>query len=107
MPRAQPQITEAQEPLCQIWVDENHPRWGKREIAVGPKMHRKYLGPLMEEISKAIIDGRDKTWRNPRLVLCPETAAPADSPFTREDRQNELVGGYREPAPATPSLILN
>lgn len=107
MPRGQPQLTEAQEPLYQMWVDESHPRWGKRELPVGPKMQRRMFGPLLEAINRAIIDGSEKQWKNPRLLLCPGTISPPDSPFTREDRQNDRVGGYRSETLASTSLSLN
>ena len=113
MPSAQPHQIEAQEPLYQIVVDENHPIHGRRELRVGPKMNKRYLAPIMEMIGKRIATGVEKAsrqpWSNPRLVLCPETIQDPGSPFTREDRQNELVGGYRDAGTtaASSSLILN
>lgn len=80
--------------LYQLWVDEDHPKWGKRAMPIGPKMSKPMFGPLMQAINTAIIDGTEKQWRNPRLEPV-VTERIIDSPFTREDRQNELVGGYR------------
>lgn len=111
MPRAQPQLSEGHPPLYQIWVTEKHPVHGRRDMPVGPRMCKEYLGPIMEMIGRRIASGVEKAsrqpWSNPRLVLCETTLHPDDSPFTREDRQNDRVGGYRAPASATPSLILN
>lgn len=83
------------EPLSQIWVDENHPKWGRREIPIGPKMHAKFLGPLMEQINRCIIRGEEKQWSNPRLVVVESTRPVPVDPFTREDRSNPLVAGHR------------
>ena len=86
-------------------MDETHPKLGKRELRVGPRMQKKYLEMLMEQINKAIIDGQEKQWRNPRLVLCEDTLHPADSPFTREDRH--IIGGYRDAPSRNDSFLMN
>jgi hypothetical protein len=80
--------------LYQIWVDDNHPKLGKREIPIGPRMLKKFLEPLMEQINRFIIDGKEKQWRNPRLVKVFKLSH--GSPFTREDRANDRVGAHRE-----------
>jgi len=88
---------EGHEPLYQLWVTETHPVFGRRDIAVGPRMCRRFLEPLMEAIGKSIADGSErkspKPWSNPRLEIV--TVLKHESPFTREDRANELVGGHR------------
>ncbi len=91
--------------LHQIWVDEDHPIHGKRPIPVGPRMMRKFLGPLLEQIGRFIVEGKEKTWRNPRIE--PVIVLKHGSPFTREDRQNDLVRGHREETAAESSLILH
>jgi hypothetical protein len=92
-----PPTPEGHEPLYQIFVTEKHPVHGRREIAIGPRMMRRFLEPLMEMIGCRIADGTEgksaQPWSNPRLELV--TDLKHDSPFTREDRANELVGGHR------------
>lgn len=92
--------------LWQIHVTEDHPRWGRRTIAVGPRATKDFCGVLMETISKHVLSGQEKQWGMPWLERVTR-AAVLDSPFTREDRQNELVGGYRsEILASTPMLTL-
>ncbi len=96
MPR-RPLAPEGHPPLYQVWVTENHPRHGRRDIPVGPRMGKEFLGPLMEMIGKRIAEGVEKAsaqpWSNPRLELV--TVLKHDSPFTAEDRANDRVGGHR------------
>lgn len=105
-----PHEDDRHEPLYQIWVTERHPVHGLRDMPVGPRMCRRFLEPMMEMIGRRIASGAERTsaqpWSNPRLEVCPHTLHVEDSPFTREDRQNELVGGHRAGPVATPSLIL-
>ena len=85
------------EPLYQIWVTERHPVLGTRDMPVGPRMCRRFLEPLMMQINKNIATGIEKNspkpWSNPRFEQI--TNLKHESPFTREDRANELVGGHR------------
>jgi len=85
------------EPLFQIWVTERHPVFGKRDMPVGPRMCRRFLEPLMMKINMDIAGGKEKTsekpWSNPRLVEVVKLRH--ESPFTREDRANDRVGGHR------------
>ena len=81
--------------LSQIWVDEIHPRWGRREIPIGPRMVRKYLEPMMEAINRQIVLGQEKQWSNPRFVDVESTRVVPTDPFSREDRSNPLVAGHR------------
>jgi hypothetical protein len=111
MPR-RPFQDDTHPPLYQVVVDENHPVHGRRELRVGPRMCKEFLGPIMEMIGRRIADGTEKAsgqpWSNPRLVMCTDTLHPEqDSPFTREDRQNPLVGGHRAGPVATPSILMN
>lgn len=86
------------EPLWQIFVTENHPVKGRREIAVGPKMHRRYIEPTMEAISKRIaagIEGKSRApWSNPRLVQVTEAKFQTEGLFMRQERAHPLIGSY-------------
>lgn len=96
-----PLAAEGHEPLYQIFVDENHPRHGRRELAVGPRMCLRFLEPIMEMIGKRIADGTERKsaqpWSNPRLQVVTELTH--ESPFTREDRANDRVGDHRFVSP--------
>ena len=66
-------------------------------MPVGPRMCKRFLEPLMLEINRNIATGVEKNstkpWSNPRFSEV--VNLKHDSPFTREDRANELVGGHR------------
>ena len=91
-------IPSAHEPLFQVFVTENHPVHGRREIAVGPKMARRYLEPLMERIGRDIASGKERAarqpWSNPRLLQVTAPRFETDGLFTREERANPLIGSY-------------
>lgn len=96
--RRPPNMPPAHEALFQVYVTENHPMHGRREIAVGPKMARRFLEPLMERIGRDIAAGKEKAarqpWSNPRLMQVTAPHFDTDGLFTREERANDLVGSF-------------
>jgi hypothetical protein len=90
-------IPEGHEPLFQIFVSERQRDGRLVRKAVGPRMCRRFLEPLMETIGKRIAGGIErkssKPWSYPELVQV--TIPEPNDPFTREDRQNDRVNGYR------------
>lgn len=91
-------IPAGHEPLFQVFVTENHPVHGRREIPIGPKMMRKMLEPLMERINRRIASGEEKAsrqpWSNPRMLQVTAGTTSTDGLFTREERANPLIGDY-------------
>ena len=96
--RRPPNIPPGHEALFQVFVTENHPIHGRREIPVGPKMARRYLEPMMEKIGRDIASGTEKAarqpWSDPRLLQVTAPRFETDGLFTREERANDLVGDF-------------
>ena len=76
------------------------------EVAGGELVDLRDQPTALEAITRAVLGGQEKQWGIPWLERV-TPAHVADSPFTREDRQNDLVGGYRSETVAESSLILN
>jgi len=88
------------EPLFQVWVSENDPLRGRHDRPISPRVPQsrveQILHPIMLGIGVRIARGveRDspKPWSNPeiRQVTFPQLSVP----FTRQERNNPLVGDY-------------
>ncbi len=89
------------EPMFQIFVKENDKIRGIRhERPVGPRVPQsrvdEVLGPIMMQINLRICGGTEreaiKPWSSPEIqqVTFPQLSVP----FTREERNNPLVGDY-------------
>lgn len=49
--------------LFQLWVDTP-----KGPLRILPKAPKEFLEPMLAAINRMIIDGREATWREPRLL---------------------------------------